>query len=724
MSDELSRLYGQDEERFRKNYVSDIYTATQDQLTAKLVFSTHSLEKSLSNDNFEVGHGFHAAYLLTEMLNIYHEKEYDKNHLAYINTLSTLKVFYDLHKDTKYVDKIKTILGSMLSTIEACTSLIGGAERIPLADKQDNSNKNFKELSEGRYAIRSYSNQLVERKDIAEVVSIATKTPTVCNRQAIHVYAMYDKYVIENVLKIQGGIEHYDTPPVLLLITADDRYYVGPNERNQGFIDGGLFAMSMLYSLEYKGLAACPLHAMLDERGDRAIRGMLDISDSEKFITFMSAGHFNENNSVCKSFRYPVDHILSEKKEIFAYNTEELLDEKKFVNRDTILDRLRRKFRIRTRVRGILSVVARKVRIRTRVRSSLAELRYKNKWRRYAKVDGAILTLSGYYNYGNMLQRYALQHFLQKNGQNFISYVNDTSVAQVEDDRLQYTRDFVERNIWQKQYDPRDKFKTYIVGSDQVWRKWGIDDIFDELGYYFFDFAKDRDVKRIAYAASIGQDSLEAADYTEEFVPYAKMLISKFDYVSMRELSGVDIVKKEWGVDAQHVIDPTLLLQANDYDEVINKAPYKLREYDSIFTYVILSSEQKKHMIQKIASAIGLHEDGIYLEKSKKLPPVEAWMKGIRDSQLVVTDSFHGMVFSIIFNTPFIILESGTGGSARVTTLLGKLDLTDRYIMSDQIDTFDINSLRPIDWKKVNVKLAKLRLQSSSWLFDAVHSKS
>lgn len=723
MKDELSRLYDRDESRFRNHYASDIHSASQTQLAAKLVFSTHSLEKSLSNDNFEIGHGFHVAYLLTEMLNVYSAKGYDKSHLAYINTLSTLKVFYNLHKETEYVEKIETILGDMLPVIEGCTSHMGGASSISRKQKKDNNSKNFKELAEGRYAIRTYSDKPVDKKDIEEVVSIATKTPTVCNRQGVRVYAMYEKDVIEKVLKVQGGIEFYDTPPVLLLITADDSFYVGPNERNQGFIDGGLFAMSMLYSLEYKGLAACPLHAMLDEAGEYAIRGMLDIPESEKLITFMSTGHFNENNSVCKSFRYPVEHILSEKNEIYEYRIEEVLDKSDHNKEVSLLDKARRRLRIRTRIKNTLKKIKHKTRIRTRVRNGIAALRYRKLWRQYTKADGVILTLSGYYNYGNMVQRYALQYFLQKNGYNFVSYTKNMPAASEEDDRLQYTRSFVERNIWQKQYDDRDKFKTYIVGSDQVWRKWGVDDIFDELGYFFLDFTKDREVKRIAYATSIGQDSLESADYTKEFIPHAKGLVSKFDYVSMRELSGVDIVKKEWGVDAQHVIDPTLLLEAEDYIKIIDAAPYDLGSHDSLFTYVILVSDQKDVMIKKIADTMGLSENGIYLEDDKVLPSVEEWLKGIRDSQLVVTDSFHGMVFSIIFNTPFIVLESGTGGAARVTTLLGKLGLLDRYVTSDKIATFDISRVNPIDWNIVNNRLTELRSQSAKWLLDAVRSK-
>lgn len=717
MSDELHRLYNSDERKFRDNYAADIYTATQDQLVSRLIFSTHSLEKSLSNDRFEPGHGLHAAYLLTEMIHIYLKRGYDKNNLAYINTLSTLKVFYDKHKDTQYIDKVNTILGDTVPVIEACNSLLGGNTYVTRRSKKNNSQKSFKDLAEGRYAIRSYSNKLVSKKDIEDAVQIAIKTPTVCNRQAIHVYAMYKKDVISEILKIQGGITHYDTPPVLLLITAKNSGYVSPNERNQGFVDGGLFAMSLLYALEYKGLASCPLHAMLDEKNDHAIRSMLSIPDGEKLITFMSVGHFKDYNNVCKSFRYPVDHFLSEKSVLHEHTPPgTLLDRQLTRGRLTILDRIRRKMRIRIRVNEATKYLKHKIRIRTRIREVLNAFRYRN-------ADGVIITLPGYYNYGNVLQRFALQEFLRQTGYNFISYAKDKKLEGEDIKRQKYIYDFIERNIWRKQYDKRDKFKTYIVGSDQVWRKWGYDDIFDELGYYFLDFTKGRNVKRIAYAASIGQDSLRSAGYTEKFIPFAKKLVQGFDYISVREPSGVSILKKEWEVDATLVLDPTLLLKADDYNRIIESAPYNI-EYGksmSMFTYVILTNKTKYRLISKIREDTGLDDQGIYLESSDVLRPVEEWLVRIREAKLTVTDSFHGMVFSIIYHTPFVVLESSTGGATRVTALLGSLGLADRYVTLVQAETFKMGDLAPIDWKQVDKKLEMLRKDSSNWLLRAIH---
>lgn len=402
----------------------------------------------------------------------------------------------------------------------------------------------------------------------------------------------------------------------------------------------------------------------------------------------------------------------------------DLVDPEKQQRIDTLTDdrvtMIRKKLRLRTRTISLLKRLKHATRIRTRLRQTKRAIQAELHRLKYGRADGAIITLPGYYNYGNMVQRFALQEFLRKAGYRFVSYAKDTQLEGEEVERLRYTYDFVERNIWRKQYDPRDKFKAYIVGSDQVWRKWGYDDIFDELPYYFLEFTKDWDVKRIAYAASIGQDSLKAADYTDEFIPYAGQLVRKFNYVSMRESSGVEIVKKEWGAKAVQVIDPTLLLRADDYDKLIDVAPYKIKRVSSMFTYFILTDEPKRTMIAKIAQDAGLKDEGIYLESKDMLRPVEEWLAGIRDAQLVVIDSFHGMVFSIIYHTPFVVLESGTGGASRMTSLLGQLGLEDRYVTSDKATSFVVTDLPQIDWNEVDDKLRALRETSSKWLLDAI----
>lgn len=726
--DELGQLYEYDEQKFRSSYVTDTKTANQQQLEAKLIFSSHSLEKSLSNDNFEIGHGFTVSKMLIDILTTYKRKNYGINNPAYINTLSVLKVFYERHEGSKFAKDIEDIFGGMYADIVSCKSDIGGADTIPLKDKENNHKKNFKELAEGRFAVRMYADTPVDRSDIKDAVQIAMKTPTVCNRQSIRVYEMYDKELIKEILKVQGGIAHYDTPPVLLLITANDNGYVDVNERNQGFIDGGLFAMSLLYAFEYKGLAACPLHAMFKEVKEKTIRGMLDLPDSDKLITFMSVGHFKEENNVCKSFRYDASHILSEKEKIhdFIIDTVHSKSIQKMTSEpDSFTQQIRKKIRIRTRLRQLKQ----KTRIRTRIRE------YK-KFRRSKKSSilrdnimqkpkGAILTLTDYHNYGNILQRYALQKFLLNHGHRFVSYAQEAfDVRDAKFDKFRNTIRFVEQRIPRKRPDPDDNYSIYISGSDQIWRKWGgIDEkLLEKVRYYFFDFVKNDNAKRIAYAASFGHSDIKKAGLTPEFMRSVKPLVNKINYISVREKSAVGIVKKWWSITPEVVLDPTMLLSQKEYNNLIDDSTSKLVSSKDMFAYVVFDQNKRRiDDIRYLEKVYGMDSNKTSLLDIKVLPPVEQWLKDIRDAKLVVTDSFHGVVFCILNNTPFIVLVNEFGGSSRIETLLSQLGLEGRLLRDSDIKTHTPDAMDAINWKQVNKKVKSMRKFSARWLLSSLH---
>lgn len=760
--DELTRLYDRDRERFHKSHFTSADLANQTQLATRMIFSSHSLEKSLSNEKFEIGHGFMVIGLLRGFIDIYLYKGYDKNHKAYINTISVLKAFYERHRGTEYQAEIDDILGdSLLDIIHTDNSDIGGAFFVSISDKKNNSTKNFKDLAEGRFAIRTYANKPVAKKEIEEVIAIATKTPTVCNRQPVRVRVMYDKDIIAKILEVQGGIAYYDTPPVLFLVTADDNSYVGANERNQGYIDGGLFAMSILYALEFKNLAGCPLHAMFETERDFKIRGMLDIPDNEKIITFISAGYFDDNSGVCKSFRYPVDHILTEVKKIHDFSIEVAIPDQQHDSTSVVtqnistIEQIRMKVRIRTRLRQ-LRVDAK---VRTRVKRSLSKVSRTLDELEYSKADGAILTLTGYFNYGNVIQRYATQKYLRNNGYNFVSYVDPYSSMQdmyrvgrkrrlktpvralkriinaqkpywytppfreiyPESYRLENMINFVNKNIWIKPFDPRDQYKKYIVGSDQTWRNWWSDR--EILGYYFFNFLKGRKVKRISYAASFGNDKIKDVMSNED-VEYIKPYIESFDHISVREKSGVDLIKKTWGIDdVAEVVDPTLLLDAEEYSQLIESSSVKSEQINPIFTYVLGETPDLLRFVEKIQDERKQPVTSIRAHSGSKddiLPPVELWLKGYRDSELVVTNSFHGMMFSVINNTDFIIIGRESGGLTRIKNFLDAYGISGRFVEETNLADFSMESLEPIDWHSVNKKMKHTRASSGAWLLSAI----
>ncbi|OYW86573.1 hypothetical protein B7Z17_00015 [Candidatus Saccharibacteria bacterium 32-49-10] len=739
VQDEIRRLYACDEERYRKSHVPEIDSASQTQIGATLTYFAHSLEKGLSSDNFETGRGFTAVQALIDRLNIYKAKGYDTDNLAYVNALSVLHVFHDRHKNTETLQELEMILGGFKEEISQTTNGIGGSSVVSKKSKKDNSKKNFKELAEERFSIRSYSDKSVAKEDILDAIAMAAKTPTVCNRQGVRVYVSYNKDVIRAALKIQGGLDHYDAPPVLLLVTSDDSVYTSPNERNQGFIDGGLYAMSVLYALEYKGLAACPLNAMFGQKQDAAIRKTLTLPEGEKLITFISVGHFKDENNICKSFRFPVDEIVFERNSIgtemipatvtMDIGAQETPQSPKS---DHFMDAIRKKVRIRTRLTEAGQVARKKIRIRTRVRAAKAFVLLKKREltrsgqraklsAEYQSPEGVIITLNDYANYGNMIQRYALQHFLAKSGHKFISYDHGIPVeGSDKDTKTQYLTEFADRYMPRKDYEPHDEYSVYIVGSDQVWRNWWYKDIRKTLGFFFFNFLGNKKVKRIAYAASFGKDTLREADIGSDFVDYARPLVKEFDAISVRERSGAAIMKKTWNVHAELVSDPTMLLESDDYDQIIRQSLQPLTPAEGIFTYIIAETEENTYIVSQAAAALNIEVGGIKLA-TEVLPPIEQWLKGIRDAKLVVTDSFHGTVFSIINNTPFIVVENSVGGAARIENLLELFNINkDRLVKKKGAYDFNINQTRPINWGYVNTKLAEMRKQSGDWLLDAI----
>ena len=178
--------------------------------------------------------------------------------------------------------------------------------------------------------------------------------------------------------------------------------------------------------------------------------------------------------------------------------------------------------------------------------------------------------------------------------------------------------------------------------------------------------------------------------------------------ISVREASAVDLCKNHFGVDAALVLDPTLLLNKEDYEKVCNDIPKKEKH---ILVYSLVVGESVMNVASKVSETKGLpivvKEAG---GKVKKEDTIEDWFAEFRDAEYVVTDSFHGMVFSIIFNKPFSIVMNPSGGNDRYISLLSQLGLTE-CIVDEKLTP----SSAIIDWEQVCSLLNVLR--ESSLLF-------
>ncbi len=234
-----------------------------------------------------------------------------------------------------------------------------------------------------------------------------------------------------------------------------------------------------------------------------------------------------------------------------------------------------------------------------------------------------------------------------------------------------------------------------IVGSDQVWRT-GF-----AMGYgynYFLDFVP-AGVRKLSYAASFG---LSQWEYNNEQTQRIKQLLSEFKAISVREDEGVQLCKDNMGVTADHVLDPTMLLNASDYEPVTSERKVK---DDYVFVYWLGSAEEKQKAIEA-ASKESKRIVDISLRGSEPLMPIEDWLSYIKYADHVVTDSFHGCVFSILFGKQFTICANDSGGNGRLRSLFSIL----------RIDT----SSPQIDYTIVYDNLDNLRSRSYDFLNKAL----
>jgi hypothetical protein len=310
-----------------------------------------------------------------------------------------------------------------------------------------------------------------------------------------------------------------------------------------------------------------------------------------------------------------------------------------------------------------------------------------------------VITLPLHVNYGGILQAYALQTVLERMGHEvevigrpthgkeplwnkikrfpirlFYKLINKyCSVFHKRRSsslRGSLIGPFVENKIHTRDIRNYEEIKpvdydAFVVGSDQIWRL-----LYNKLFLYdsYLQFTKGWKVKRVAYAVSFGETEWK---YSPKQTAICRGLIEKFDAVSVREDSAVDLCRDNLGVTPLHVLDPTLLLTREDYLNLMDNFNQKEGE-NYLLAYLLYPSEEKIEFVNRIAKDRSLKLKLITLEENGKsvLPSVEEWIKGFSEADFVITDSFHACVFSFIFNKPFVAFGYGILGVTRLRSLL------------------------------------------------------
>lgn len=335
-------------------------------------------------------------------------------------------------------------------------------------------------------------------------------------------------------------------------------------------------------------------------------------------------------------------------------------------------------------------------------------------------------------NYGAILQAYALQQYLRQQG--YETEIVDYRPARVvlyqgllrirsgrvhefvKELRLKrFRRAYlnVSKRTFRSNRSLRKgctQYDVYIAGSDQVWNESFVLHAERSPTFsYYLDFVPD-DRKRIAYATSFGADHLSTGISAQ-----AKQLLSKFDHIGVRENTG-KLILEGMGIDATVVVDPTLLMRREFYEELL--ADRRPCERSGVFSFIL-------HSHQHTAFAVSDQVQAMFFQARDSHKQVSIgvldWLARIRESDVVVTNSYHAVLFSIVFRTPFIAVPvEASGMNDRLDTLLCSVGLGDRIV--DRMDKAKVARLveDAVDWQYVDRALDCLREDAESFLAEAL----
>lgn len=302
--------------RFYKYSATNNLYETKLRHQGRLIAHYHQIEKGLSLKEPRPGFGKEVIRHLVQILSSYQDK-YGLDEVGQIS-LNVLFSYYNFNlengiKDQILYDKLLSIRDKYPNNY-ILDSSGGGVLPIKKSDLEKWSSIDFKSFLNCRYSIRNFSDQEVELSLLKNAVSMAIKTPSVCNRQTWKVYVFSDKSKIEKILRWQTGNRGFgDSASKILIVTSDLNYFVGEAERHQCYIDGGLFAMTLVYSLHSLGLGTCCLNWSVTSERDLGLKKDADIPNSESVIMMIAVGHLPDEFNVAASPRRSTSEILIER---------------------------------------------------------------------------------------------------------------------------------------------------------------------------------------------------------------------------------------------------------------------------------------------------------------------------------------------------------------------------------------------------------------------------
>lgn len=284
---------------------------SQAQLHAILTKDYHRIEKGLALPAPRPGFGADVIRRLTRNLEDYRDRfGADETVETCLNALSEYLAFNRRHEfDLPWVERFLMLQREAINAATAHGE--GGTRPVTRAEVHAAARWDLTDFFASRYSVRQFADKPVALDLIETAIRLAQKTPSVCNRQSGRVHVFSDEQQKAKVLSFQNGNRGFGQQAgQVLIVTADLRTFTSVGERNQAWIDGGMFAMSLVYALHSLGLGTCTLNWSVEKETDSDLHQGAGIPDHEVVIMMIAVGHLPESFRVAQSPRRPLDEVM------------------------------------------------------------------------------------------------------------------------------------------------------------------------------------------------------------------------------------------------------------------------------------------------------------------------------------------------------------------------------------------------------------------------------
>lgn len=307
----LSKVFWYDFARFTRN--SNIYQRfdTENKLKGKLNIFYHVVEKGLTMPDTRLGFGSGVVMELISMVNMYINKGYNLKSLEFVHSVNVLKEYVEFHhhRDFRLDSDIVKKIDEIVNRIDGYTT------SKQLEFDRDvyfaYSESSFDKFSLSRYSCRNYTAEEIPLEIVQKCIRLALKSPTSCNRQVNRIYVVRDPAVKEKVLKLQYGNRGFGhLASTVFVVTADISVFQGPSDRNESYINTGMFAMSLMYALHRYRIGACPLNWSVYPEKDLQLRKVLGIPGHERVGLVISAGYLPDKVRIASSPRLDISEVI------------------------------------------------------------------------------------------------------------------------------------------------------------------------------------------------------------------------------------------------------------------------------------------------------------------------------------------------------------------------------------------------------------------------------